>query len=129
MRQVGHLLSCAKQRRIQREQNVCEQDVIIGVLKRSLQTWHRRAFSSCAKPGSAVESQSVLSEGASAPASMALELPESWKRECEDEGPENPREVVESWEAFKGRMMVQMSSRDTATRRIRVARHANQPLT
>lgn len=23
------------------EQNVCEQDVIIGVLKNSLQTWHR----------------------------------------------------------------------------------------
>lgn len=28
-----------------REQNVCEQEVMTGVMKKSLQTWHRRAVS------------------------------------------------------------------------------------
>ena len=45
-----------------RLQNVWEQLVIIGVLKKSLQTWHRRADSRGARAASGVGSQSVLSE-------------------------------------------------------------------
>lgn len=43
------------------EQNVWEQDVSIGVLKKSLQTWHRKAASTADKPGRGVVSQSVES--------------------------------------------------------------------
>ena len=41
-----------------REQNVCEQDVITGVVKKSLQTWHRRAVSIGANFDTGVPSQS-----------------------------------------------------------------------
>lgn len=40
---------------------MCEQLVIIGVVKTSLQTWQRSDDSSGARPGSGVSSQSVLS--------------------------------------------------------------------
>lgn len=46
---------------MQRLQNVWEQLVIIGVLKKSLQTWQRSADSTGASAASGVDSQSVLS--------------------------------------------------------------------
>lgn len=42
-------------------QKVCEQLVIMGVVKKSLQTWHLRPDSKGASPERGVESQSVLS--------------------------------------------------------------------
>jgi hypothetical protein len=42
-------------------QNVWEQLVIMGVLKKSLQTWHRSADSRGARAARGVGSQSVLS--------------------------------------------------------------------
>lgn len=44
-----------------RLQKVWEQLVIMGVLKRSLQTWHRSADSRGARAARGVDSQSVLS--------------------------------------------------------------------
>jgi len=55
---VGHLPSFVKHRLIHSEQNVCEQDVIIGVSKKSLQTWQRRAASTAASCLIGVLSQS-----------------------------------------------------------------------
>lgn len=52
---------------MQRLQNVCEQLVIIGVVKKSLQTWQRRPDSSGASPDRGVLSQSVLSATSSSP--------------------------------------------------------------
>lgn len=46
---------------MQIEQNVCEQEVIMGVLYKSLHTWQRKAASTAAKPDKGVESQSVES--------------------------------------------------------------------
>lgn len=45
-----------------REQNVCEQEVMTGVVKKSLQIRHRRAASTGARVGAAVSSQSEGSE-------------------------------------------------------------------
>ena len=43
---------------MQREQKVCEQDVIIGVSKKSLHTWQRKAWSTGASCDTGVSSQS-----------------------------------------------------------------------
>jgi hypothetical protein len=43
---------------MQREQKVCEQDVIIGVSKKSLHTWQRKACSTGASCDTDVSSQS-----------------------------------------------------------------------
>lgn len=48
------------------EQKVCEQEVSIGVVKKSLQTWQRRRDSSVASGARGVESQSVESVTAAA---------------------------------------------------------------
>jgi hypothetical protein len=48
------------------EQNVCEQLVMTGVWKKSLQTWQRNAASTAASAESDVDSQSVES-GTSSP--------------------------------------------------------------
>jgi hypothetical protein len=42
-----------------REQNVCPQLVVMGVLNGSLQTWHRRPASTGARPARGVPFQSV----------------------------------------------------------------------
>jgi hypothetical protein len=65
VRHKGHFPSLDKARRIQIEQKVCEHVVIIGVLKKSLQTWQRMAASTAAKSASGVASQSVESETSS----------------------------------------------------------------
>jgi len=46
---------------MQSEQNVCEQEVITGLSKKSLHIWHRREFSSGASSESGVFNQSVES--------------------------------------------------------------------
>jgi hypothetical protein len=52
---------------MQRLQNVCEQLVIIGVVKKSLHTWQRKDDSTDARAARGVWSQSVLSEKSSLP--------------------------------------------------------------
>tara|TARA_R110002003_G_scaffold96_16_gene7540 strand:+ start:2539 stop:2877 length:339 start_codon:yes stop_codon:yes gene_type:complete len=59
--QLGHLPSVAMHLRIHIEQNVCEQDVMTGFARNSLQTSQRKAASSGSKAGSDVEIQSVES--------------------------------------------------------------------
>jgi hypothetical protein len=59
--QAGHRPSLFRHLRMHIEQNVCEQEVIIGVLKNSLHTWHRSAESTEESFGRDVVSQSVES--------------------------------------------------------------------
>ena len=59
--QAGHRPSLFRHLRMHIEQNVCEQEVIIGVLKNSLHTWHRSAESTEESFGRGVASQSVES--------------------------------------------------------------------
>lgn len=66
---VGHLPSVAIHRLIHIEQNVCEQEVMTGFERNSLQTSQRKAASSGSKAGSKVDNQSVES-GRSKVASM-----------------------------------------------------------
>lgn len=61
-RQSGHLPSVLRARRMQREQKVWQQVVIMGELKKSLQTWHRSDCSTCIRLDNGVPSQSVGSE-------------------------------------------------------------------
>ncbi len=58
-RHTGHFPSVERHRRIHSEQNVWLQDVIMGELKKSLQTWHRKASSTGLRQASGVPSQSV----------------------------------------------------------------------
>jgi hypothetical protein len=67
--QLGHLGSALMHLRMQIEQKVCEQVVMTGLERNSLQTSQRKAASSGSKTGSDVDSQSVES-GNSKPASM-----------------------------------------------------------
>ena len=67
--QLGHFPSVAIHRRMHIEQKVCEQEVITGLERNSLQTSQRKAASSGSKAGSDVDSQSVES-GRSNDASM-----------------------------------------------------------
>lgn len=71
-RQSGHLPSLDSARRIQREQKVWEHDVIMGVLKKSLHTWQRRAASTEARQDRGVDNQSVESAILSADISREL---------------------------------------------------------
>ena len=59
--QLGHLPSVAIHLRIHIEQNVCEQDVMTGFERNSLQTSQRSAASSGSNAGSVVDNQSVES--------------------------------------------------------------------
>ena len=56
---MGHMPSSVRHLRMQNEQNVCEHDVIMGVLKKSLQTWQRRPDSTEPMRATGVSSQSI----------------------------------------------------------------------
>lgn len=71
---AGHFPSCDKYLRIHRLQNVCEQLVIIGVVKKSLHTWQRSEDSSGARAERGVGSQSVGSVISSEDAMMCPEV-------------------------------------------------------
>ena len=66
---------------MQSEQNVCEQLVIMGVFRISLQTWQRSDDSSGARPARGVSSQSVLS--VTVDTSMAEELSVAARLVCQ----------------------------------------------
>lgn len=70
---------------MQSEQNVWQQDVMTGLLKKSLQTWHRSADSSGATSESGVFNQSVES-GMSKELSICFVLAQEEEGEEEDIG-------------------------------------------
>lgn len=61
-RHSGHFPSLARALRMQREQKVWQQDVTIGELKKSLQTWHRSDCSTGIRLAKGVPNQSVGSD-------------------------------------------------------------------
>lgn len=61
-RHSGHFASVFRARRMQSEQKVWQQDVVMGELKNSLHTWHRSECSTCVRLAKGVPCQSLGSE-------------------------------------------------------------------